>query len=62
MSETRWQRERRIGKEAPNHFRMKRRANQSARYLNKRESLMHRETFDRAGNRKEIAFDYDANR
>lgn len=32
-------------------FRRKRRANQTARYLNKREAEMPRGTFDRAGNR-----------
>lgn len=59
MKETCWQRERRLGKEPLNPFSTPRRAKQSARYLNRREAAMHRETFDRAGNRREIRFDYE---
>lgn len=45
-------------KPEPNPFRRKRRANQSARYLNKREAAMHRGAFDRAGNQTNIRFDF----
>ena len=38
-----------------NPFRRRRRANQSARYLNKRQTEMHRESFDRGGNPKWLA-------
>ena len=43
---------RRVDKPAPNPFKMKRAANQRARYLNKREAAEWRGTYDRAGNRK----------
>jgi hypothetical protein len=42
-----------------NPFRRRRRANQSARYLNKREAQEWRGAYDRAGNRTYIRFDYD---
>lgn len=35
---------------------MKRRANQTARYLNKRQEKMHRGHYDRAGNSTYISF------
>lgn len=35
-----------------NPFKRKRRANQTARYLNKRQAQEHREKYDRAGNPK----------
>jgi hypothetical protein len=37
-----------------NPFKRKRRANQTARYLNKRQAQEHRETYDRAGNRADL--------
>lgn len=40
----------------PNPFSRKRRANQSARYLNKREAEMPRTDYDRGGNRTFICF------
>lgn len=40
-----------------NPFRRKRRANQSARYLNRRQEQEHREKYTRAGNLREIHID-----
>ena len=39
-----------------NPFRKKRRSNQEARYLNKRQEQMHRGHYDRAGNSAFICF------
>lgn len=50
MQEKQWQRLRRLGKEPANPFNQTKRPNQVARYLNKRQTEMHRTLFDRAGN------------
>ena len=50
MRETRWERERRLGKPAPNPFTKQRAANQTDRFLNKRQAAEWRGTYDRAGN------------
>ena len=50
MKETRWERQRRLGPPEPNPFKMKRAANQRARFLNDREEKAWRGAYDRAGN------------